>query len=81
MNEQVRRLLEEAVAQERPVLVNPTDAEVRSAAESLRLQGKLICSQCHQPIREPEFRSQRLDLGPQLQAVAHTHLNCEGTAH
>jgi hypothetical protein len=81
VNEQVRRLLEEAVARERPVLVNPTDEEIRSAAETLRLQGKLICSSCHEPIRETEFRSQRLDLGPQLQAVAHTHLGCDGGSH
>lgn len=81
MNEQERRLLAQAVASERPVLVNPTDEELRAAAEALRLEGRLVCSQCHQPIREPEFRSQRLELGPQLQAVAHTHLSCDPRPH
>ncbi|HLO03517.1 MAG TPA: hypothetical protein VK191_10435 [Symbiobacteriaceae bacterium] len=81
MNEQERRLLAQAVASERPVLVNPTDEELRAAAEALRLEGRLVCSHCHEPIREPEFRSQRVELGPKLQAVAHTHLSCEPGTH
>jgi hypothetical protein len=79
MTEQMRRLLAEAVASDRPVLVNPTDEEIRAAAEALRQQGRLICTNCRRPILESEFRSQRLQLGPQVQAVAHTHLCCEGS--
>jgi len=75
--EQMEQMLAEAIKSKRPVLVNPTDDEIRRAAEDLRLEGRLICTACRKPIREESFRTQRIAFSPRLQAVAHLHEACE----
>jgi len=76
MTEHMERVLMEALQAKRPVLVNPTDDEIHTAAEDLRKQRKLICTACRKVIDEPEFESQRITFSPRLQAVAHLHVDC-----
>lgn len=75
--EKMEQMLAEAIQTKRPVLVNPTDDEIRRAAEGLRQEGRLICTACRKPIREENFRTQRISFSPRLQAVAHLHTDCE----
>lgn len=77
MSERLERMLAEAIQSKRPVLVNPTEDELRRKAEELRLEGKLICTFCRKPILEPEFRTRRVSFGPRLEGVAHLHVACE----
>lgn len=77
MSEQMERILAEAIQSKRPVLVNPTEDQIRLAAEELRRDGRLICTACRKPIREESFRSQRISFSSRLQAVAHLHEACE----
>ncbi len=76
MNERLGRILAQAIQTGRPVLVNPTEEEIRAAAENLRTEGKLICTVCREPIHEETFRTQRLSFGSQMDAVAHLHAAC-----
>ncbi len=76
MSEQMERILTEALQSKRPVLVNPTEDEIRRAAEGLRLEGRLICTACRKPIREEDFHSERISFGPRLQAIVHLHETC-----
>lgn len=77
MSDRLQRILGEAIQSRRPVLIDPTDEQIREAAEALRQEGRLICTGCRQPITDDEFRSQRVSFGPRLQAVAHLHVGCE----
>lgn len=77
MTERLERLLAEALRNDRPVLVNPTEDELRTAAERLRLEGRLICTKCRKPITDEDFISRRIEFGPRLQAIAHMHPGCD----
>jgi hypothetical protein len=77
VTERMERMLAEAIQANRPVLVNPTEDEIHSKAEELRLEGKLICTACRKPIHEEDFRTRRITFGPRLEAVAHLHVACE----
>lgn len=77
MTDRMERILAEALQNKRPVLVNPTEDEIRAAAEELRVAGKLICTSCKKPIHEATFSTRRISFGPRLQAVAHLHPACE----
>lgn len=77
MAEWVERMLAEAIQTKRPVLVNPTEDELRRKAEELQQEGRLICTACRKPIQEPEFRTRRVAFGPRLEVVAHLHQACE----
>ncbi|HLN64685.1 MAG TPA: hypothetical protein VK464_24445 [Symbiobacteriaceae bacterium] len=77
MTDRMERILAEAIAAQRPVLVNPTEDEIRLKAEELRQAGKLTCTFCRRPILEESFRTRRISFGPRLQAVAHLHCDCE----
>lgn len=79
MSERIKQMLAEAIQTKRPVLVNPTEDEIRSAAESLRLEGRLLCTACRKPIAEEDFQTKRVNFGPRLQAVAHLHASCEAS--
>lgn len=76
MSERLQRLLAEAITSDRPVLVNPSEDELRTAAERLRQEGRLICTACRKPITG-EFQTKRIEFSPRLQAVAHLHPSCE----
>lgn len=77
MAERLERLLAEAIRSDRPVLVNPTEDEIRAAALRLQEEGRLICTNCRKPIREAEFVTRRIEFGPRLQAIAHMHPGCD----
>lgn len=77
MTERLERLLAEAIRTDRPVLVNPTEDEIRAAAERLRAEGRLICTKCRKPITDAEFVTKRIEFGPRLQAIAHMHSGCD----
>lgn len=77
MSEQMERMLAEAIRDKRPVLINPTEDEIRRKAEELRLEGRLICTSCRKPIFEESFRTRRITFGPRLEALAHLHEACE----
>lgn len=77
MTDKMEQLLAEAIQAKRPVLVNPTEDEIRNAAEGLRQAGRLICTACRRPIADEDFRTRRIEFGPRLQAVAHLHVACE----
>ncbi|HEY8347327.1 MAG TPA: hypothetical protein VIL07_08640 [Symbiobacteriaceae bacterium] len=77
MSERLQRLLAEAIQNGRPMLLNPTEDEIRRKAEELRQEGKLICTSCKKPIREPDFRTRRIAFGPRLEGIAHLHPGCE----
>ena len=77
MSEQLERILAEAIETKRPVLINPTEDEIRRAAEELQRSGKLICTACRKPIGPEGFVSRRIAFGPRLEAVAHLHAECE----
>lgn len=77
MTERMERMLAEAIQAKRPVLVNPTEDEIRRKAEELRLEGKLICTACRRAIQDEDFRTRRIAFGPRLEAVAHLHAACE----
>jgi hypothetical protein len=72
----MERLLAEAIQSRRPVLVNPTDEQIRAAAEDLRQAGRLICTVCREPITGERFATRRISCGPRLEALAHVHLEC-----
>lgn len=76
MTERMERILAEAIQTRRPVLINPTEDEIRRKAEELRLEGRLICTGCRKPIHEESFETRRITFGPRLEAVAHLHLGC-----
>lgn len=76
MSNRIERMLAEAIQTKRPVLVNPTEDEIRRKAEELRLEGKLYCTHCRKPIHEEDFRTRRISFGPRLEAVAHLHVEC-----
>lgn len=76
MTERIERLLAEAIETQRPVLVNPSEDEIRRAAEELRLAGRLICTSCRKPISDELFLTRRINFGRRLQAVAHLHATC-----
>lgn len=75
--DRMERMLVEAIRTQRPVLVNPTEDEIRRAADDLRTAGRLICTACRRPIQTESFVSQRIAFGERLEAVAHLHLECE----
>lgn len=77
VTERLERMLAEAIRSNRPMLVNPTEDELRRKAEELRQEGKLICTSCRKPITEGEFRTRRIAFGPRLEGVAHLHVACE----
>jgi len=77
VSEQLERILTEAIQTRRPVLVNPSEEEIRRAAEDLRRSGRLICTACRKPIGSEAFVSRRIAFGPRLEAVAHLHAECE----
>jgi len=77
VSQRLERMLAEAIQTKRPVLVNPTEDELRRKAEELRLEGKLLCTYCRKPIQEPEFRTRRISFGPRLEGIAHLHVACE----
>jgi Na+-translocating ferredoxin:NAD+ oxidoreductase RNF subunit RnfB len=77
VTERIEEILAAAIQTERPVLVNPTEDEIRLKAEELRMAGKLMCTGCRKPIQEPQFRTRRIAFGPRLEAVAHLHVACE----
>ncbi|MFZ5816642.1 MAG: hypothetical protein ACOY93_15335 [Bacillota bacterium] len=76
MAERLERLLTEAIRNDRPVLVNPTEDEIRAAADRLRSEGRLICTRCRKAIEEANFVTRRIEFGPRLQAIAHLHPGC-----
>jgi hypothetical protein len=78
VTERMERILVEALQGPRPVLVNPTEDDLRKKAEELRHAGKLTCTYCRKPVHDPAFVTQRLQFGPRLQAVAHLHPDCAG---
>lgn len=77
LTERLERLLAEAIRNERPVLVNPTEDEIRAAAERLRTEERLICTRCRKPITAADFVTKRIEFGPRLQAIAHLHPTCD----
>lgn len=77
MAERLERLLAEAIRADRPVLVNPTEDEIRAAAERLRQEGRLTCTKCRRPITDAGFVTRRIEFGPRLQAIAHVHTECD----
>jgi len=77
LTERLERILAEAIRTERPVLVNPTEDEIRAAALRLLQEGRLICTRCRKPIRDDQFVTRRIEFGPRLQAIAHLHTGCE----
>lgn len=77
MSQRMERILAEALASQRPVLVNPTEDEIRLKAEEMRETGRLICTFCRKPIASSVFSTRRIAFGPRLQAVAHLHEGCE----
>lgn len=77
MTERMKEILAEAIQTKRPVLINPTEDEIRLKAEELRLQGRLICTNCRRPITGEEFRTRRIAFGPRLEAIVHLHPECE----
>ena len=79
MTERLERLLAEAIQNDRPVLVNPTEDELRTAAERLRLEGRLICTRCRKVINDADFVTKRIEFGPRLQAIAHLHAGCDAS--
>lgn len=76
MSEEIKQILAAAIASDRPVLINPTEDELRKKADELRLEGRLICTYCRRPIEEESFESRRIAFGPRIEAVAHLHLAC-----
>jgi hypothetical protein len=78
-DERMERILAQALAAQRPVLVNPTEDEIRRKAEEMRQAGKLVCTFCRRPIAEEPFATRRISFGSRLQAVAHVHVACEGS--
>jgi hypothetical protein len=70
-------MLAEAMQAKRPVLVNPTEDQLRQTAEELRCTGKLTCTACRKPITEETYLTRRITLGKGLEAVAHLHELCE----
>lgn len=77
VTERMKEILAEAIQTRRPVLINPTEDEIRLKAEELREQGRLICTNCRRPIHDEDFRTRRIAFGPRLEAIAHLHLGCE----
>lgn len=77
MAEGLERLLVEAIKSDRPVLLNPSEDEIRAAAERLRTEGRLICTRCRKPIKDADFVTRRIEFGPRLQAIAHMHAGCD----
>jgi hypothetical protein len=77
LTERLERLLAEAIRSDRPVLVNPTEDEIRAAAERLRIEGRLICTKCRRQIKDADFVTKRIEFGPRLQAIAHMHTGCD----
>ncbi len=77
MTERLERILAEAIRTDRPVLVNPTEDEIRAAALKLLQEGRLICTKCRKAIRDEGFVTRRIEFGPRLQAIAHLHTGCE----
>ena len=76
VSEEMKQILAAALASQRPVLVNPTEDELRRKADELRLEGRLICTYCRKPIAEGDFHTRRIAFGPRIEAVAHLHLVC-----
>lgn len=77
MSEEMERLLVNAIEAERPVLIDPTEDELRAAAERLRMEGKLYCTRCRKPIQDSKFITRRISFGPRLQAVVNLHPECD----
>jgi hypothetical protein len=77
VSERLERMLAEALKDRRPVLVNPTEDDIRRKAEELREEGRLICTACRKPIQDEDFRTRRVSFGPRLEAIAHLHPDCE----
>lgn len=77
MSEEMERLLADALQADRPVLVDPSEDELRAAAERLRREGRLTCKRCGKPIEEEGFVTHRISFGPRLQVVVHLHPGCD----
>jgi hypothetical protein len=73
----MERLLADALKADRPVLVDPSEDELRAAAERLRREGRLTCKRCGKPIEEEGFVTHRVNFGPRLQVVVHLHPGCD----
>lgn len=78
-SERLERMLAEALQAKRPVLVNPTEEELRRTAEQLRSSGNLTCTACRSPITEEIYFTRRISLGKGLEALAHLHPACAET--
>ncbi|MBP2016820.1 hypothetical protein J2Z79_000193 [Symbiobacterium terraclitae] len=77
MSDEMERLLADALKADRPVLVDPSEDELRAAAERLRREGRLTCKRCGKPIEEEGFVTHRVNFGPRLQVVVHLHAGCD----
>lgn len=80
MSEEMRRLLVEAAQTEQRVLIDPSEDELRAAAERLRAEGKLYCTRCRKLIQDDGFVTRRISFGPRLQAVVNLHPECDEQA-
>jgi len=73
----MERLLADAMRADRPVLIDPTEDELRAAADRLRQEGRLVCTRCRKGIHDEHFITRRIAFGPRLQAVVHLHPECD----
>lgn len=80
MNEEIRRALSDADQGAQRVLIEPTEDELRAAADRLRREGKLYCTRCRKPIRDERFVTRRISFGPRLQAAVNLHPECDEQA-
>jgi len=77
LSDEMERLLADALRSDRPVLIDPSEDELRAAAERLRQEGKLTCTRCRKAILEEGFITRRINFGPRLQVVVHLHPGCD----
>ena len=73
----MKRLLVDAAQTEQRVLIDPSEDELRAAAERLRAEGKLYCTRCRKLVQDDRFITRRISFGPRLQAVVNLHPECD----
>lgn len=77
VSDEVKRLLGDTVQAGQRILIDPSEDELRAAAERLRKEGKLYCTRCRKQIQDDRFITRRISFGPRLQAVVNLHPECD----
>ena len=77
MSDEVKRLTVNTAQAEQRILIDPSEDELRAAAERLRREGKLYCTRCRRQIQDDRFITRRVSFGPRLQAVVNLHPECD----